>query len=356
MRMGIRLKVFCAWLSIGLVAPVAGYGEESRAEPAELLIYNWTNYIPPDLLDRFTVETGIAVTLHGYESNEILQATLRADSGAYDVVMPSDYMVEMLVQEGLLQEIDAPSLQYWPNVSAPFRRPLYDPDRKYTVPYLWGTTGFTYDAAQVTGGTLEDSWKEFFKPRPELAGKIVSLDDQVELYNAAAYYLGIDKCTESPKESLRILALLMSQKTALASYESLGTIERMAEGRAAVHMQWNGAAYRAMLLRATIRYVFPREGIGFWQDAVAVPRDAPHPENAKVFLNWLLRPDIAAAISNYTGYMNSIEGSVMFLDAKMRDEPVINMPDRYLERLRPTKACSVAARTLRDQVWQNLKI
>jgi spermidine/putrescine transport system substrate-binding protein len=327
----------------------------TSSEEKKLLFYNWTNYFPPDLLDTFKQETGIEVTMDGYDSNETLQAKLQAGGAAYDIVVPSDYMVELLAADGLLKEVNASTLPNWSHVNPNFQDPPYDPGRKYTIPYMWGTTGFSYDTAQVQGGKLDETWKEFFEPRAELEGKIASLDDQVELYNAAAYYLGVDKCTENAADSQKILDLLLAQKPKLAMYNSDGTIERMTAGEVAMHLQWNGAAHRTKEGRTTVQYVYPKEGIGFWQDNVAVPKDAPHPENAKIFLNWLMKPETAAAISNFTGYMNAIDGSDAFLDPKLKEDPAVNMPDDYADRLRPTKSCSVAARELRDKVWTALK-
>ncbi len=324
-------------------------------EPKELFLYNWTNYMPPELLNKFTKETGIKVTMDGFDSNETALAKLQAGGGGYDVVFPSDYMVKIMIQEGVLQEIDAQNMTNFKNVTAPHDDPPYDPGRKYSIPYMWGTAGFVYDSAKIKGGKLEESWKEFFEPRPELDNKIAVLNAQDEVYNAAAFYLGIDRCTEKAEDAKKILDLLLAQKPKVATYNSQGGIERTISGEVIMHQAFSGMAHRIWVELPTAVYVYPKEGTNLWVDNMVVPKDAPHPENAKLFLNWMMIPENIAAASNFVGYMNTIKGSIDFIDKKLKDDPAVNMPQEYTERLRPAVDCSVAARKLRDKVWVQLK-
>lgn len=344
-------KIIWMALSLCLIPLTAVKAEEEK----KLFFYNWTNYFPPDLIKQFEKETGIVITEDGYDSNETLLAKLQAGSAGYDVVVPSDYMVKILIGEGLLLPIDTPKMENFKNIAANFNNPAFDPGRKYSAPYMWGTTGLSYDTAKVKGGKIEDSWKEFFEPRSELAGKVATINDSVSLYRAAAFYLGIDQCTEDPAQAQKILDVLQKQKPQILVYDSDGTIDKLASGEAAMYFHWNGAAHRAHEQRKTLAYVYPKEGIEFWQDNLTVPKDAPHPENAKKFINWLMKPEIVAAISNFTGYNNGIEGSSKFMDASLADDIAVNMPKEFADRLRPVQECSVKARELRDQVWTKLK-
>jgi len=330
-------------------------GATAAKAEGELHFYNWTNYFPPDLMAKFEAETGIKTTMDAYDTNEALLAKLQAGSAGYDVVVPSDYMVGIMIEEGLLQEIDAPSMENFANVVAPHDDPPYDPGRKYSAPYMWGTTGFTYDSARVPDGALDDSWKEFFEPRAELEGQIAVLDDSVSVYNAAAFYVGVDQCTEDPKQAQQILDVLMAQKEKIALYSSEGTIDRMIAGEVILHHQWNGASHRVWRDKPTIVYVYPREGIDFWADNFVIPKDAPNPEAARTFINWIMAPENVAEASNFTGYMNAIKGSDAHMDEDLKKNPAVNMPAEYAERLRPSKDCSVKARELRDKVWTRLK-
>jgi spermidine/putrescine transport system substrate-binding protein len=168
-------------------------------------------------------------------------------------------------------------------------------------------------------------------------------------------YLKVDFCTESSEDAGKIFKLLEAQKPAVALYNSDGTIERMVAGEVVAHMQWNGASHRTKEGKPTVTYVYPTEGINFWNDNFAVPKGARNVENAKIFIDWMMKPDTIAAVSNFTGYNNGIKGSPEFMDAKLRDDPAVNTPQEYLSRLNPNKNCSAAAVELRDRVWTRLK-
>lgn len=330
-----------------------GAGGAAAQDSGELYLYNWANYFPPELIEKFEQDTGINVTLDVYDSNETMLAKLQAGATGYDIVFPSGYMVGVLIDEGLAKKIDASGMPNFENVRPPHKAPAFDPDRAYSAPYMWGTTGIAYDPERAPD--LEASWEEFFEPRDELKGKIAALNDQVEMYNAGARYLGIDVCTEKPKQAQRILELLQGQKAHLAMYSSTGTIDRMVAGEVVMHHMWNGAAHRAKQQRESITYLYPKEGLAFWSDNMVVVENAPNPANARTFVNWMMAPENAAAASNYTGYMNAIAGSGQHLDAALKNDPAVNMPEEYADRLRPSQECSPEARELRDKVWTRLK-
>lgn len=343
-----------ARLAAATAAAVIGLGIQAAAAQ-ELFLYNWSNYIPPKLLERFEAETGIKVTLDVYDSNETMLAKLQAGAAGYDVVVPSGYMVRAMIEQGLAEKIDVGQMANFGNVAKPHDAPPFDPKSEYSAPYMWGTTGITYDSAAVPGGELEHSWKEFFEPRPELKGKIAVLNDVVEVYNAGAYYAGVSKCTEDPAEAEKILAVLEKQKPDVAIYSSSGTIDRMVAKEVAMHHQWNGASHRVRKQLPSARYLYPREGLSVWGDHLVVPKGAPHIEAAKTFINWMLEPENAAEASNFTGYMNAIKGSDKYLDEGLKSDPAVNMPAEFADRLRPGLGCSTKARELRDKVWTRLK-
>jgi len=318
-----------------------------------LRFYNWSNYFPPELLKDFTAETGITVTTDSYPDNETLLASLQ-NGARYDLVVPSDYMVQTLIGQSLLQEIDTPSMPNFSLVGEPHDNPNYDPGRRFSAPYMWGTTGFTYDSAKVSGSPLEESWKEVFQPRKSLEGKVAVLDDSVSLYNAAAHYLGFDQCTEDAKKARQIFDLLMGQKPKVTYTGADATIDRLVKGRVILQQQWNGAAHRVRRQLQTATYVYPEEGLDFWSESFAVPANAPNPEGARTFINWVMAPENIARASNYTGYMNAVQGSEAFMHDALRGDPAVNTPPEYLDRLRPSKDCGPAAVALRDKVWARL--
>ncbi len=338
-----------------LVAAAAMMLAGASAQAKDLFLYNWSNYLPPELITKFEKESGIKVTLDVYDSNETMLAKLQAGATGYDLVVPSGYMVRNMIKAGMAEKIDVSKLPNFKNVMKPHDSPPFDPNSEYSAPYMWGTTGITYDSAKVPGGMLENTWKEFFEPRPELVGKIVALNDQVEVWNAATYYLGLDKCTEDPKDGQKILDLLEAQKPKLAMYSSSGTIDRMVAGEVAMHHQWNGASHRVREKLPTARYLYPKEGIGLWGDHFVVPKGAKNIDNAKAFINFMMDPENIAIASNFTGYMNAVNGSDKYLDASLKSDPAVNMPAEYASRLSPSKDCSKASRELRDRVWTKLK-
>jgi spermidine/putrescine transport system substrate-binding protein len=343
----------CKLHHLALLAGLAASG--SALAGGELNLYNWSDYIPPALLKRFEAETGIHVTLDVYDSNESLLAKLKAGATGYDVIVPSDYMVKIMVDEGLLEKIDTSRMPNFKRVEAPLDKPDFDPSRAYSAPYMWGVTGFTYDSSRVPGGKLDPSWKSFFMPPPALKGKVVALNDVAELYKAAAIYLKVDQCTEDPRQAKRISDLLEQQKPMLAMYNSDGTIERMQAQEVIMHQQWNGAAYRTRQKLKTAVFVYPKEGIPFWNDNLAVPKGAKHRANALKFINWMMDPKNIAEASNFTGYNNAIKGSSAYFAADLRADPAINPTPAMRKLFVPNKNCSPKATMLRDRVWTRLK-
>jgi len=155
-------------------------GLSGTAQAAGTLhLANWSDYFPPELLKKFEKDTGIKATLDAYDSNETLLAKLKAGGGAYDVVVPSDSFIQIMATDGLLQKFDKAQLPNLKNLKANFQSLDFDPGHDYSVPYLWGTTGYSYDSKQVPGGALEESWKPFFEPPAELKGKVVALNSIV---------------------------------------------------------------------------------------------------------------------------------------------------------------------------------
>lgn len=340
-----------------LAAPLLALALTTGAQAEEekvLYFYNWTDYYPVELLSKFEADTGIKVTLDGYDSNETLISKLQSGGANYDVIVPSDYIIPGLIKDGLIQKIDTPKMANYQYMKDNFKNPDFDPTQEYSAPYLWGVTGIAYDSAQVPGGELEQSWKVYFEPPKELEGKIAALDTASDEILAASLYLGIPQCTESNDDAKRILELLEAQKPKLKLYSSDTTVDRMAGGEVAMHHLWNGATARAHAQRETIRFIYPKEGTPMFRDNFAVPAAAPHPENAKIFINWMMAPENAAAVSNAIAYANAIK-SDEFMDPKWMSTEAINMPADYADRLVPTKDCSPAARELQDKIWTRLK-
>lgn len=343
-----------------LVAAISLGAPPARSEGV-LLLYDWTGYIPPDLVARFEAEHDIDVIIDYFESNEALLDEMRL-GGRYDVIVPTDYMARIMIDEGLLLELDAASLPNFRHVKPPFDRPWYDPERRYTAPYLWGTGGFLYDSRQVEGGRLEESWGEFFHPRPELNGKVTALDYQRDLYTAAAFYLDVDPCTEDAAEAQAILDLLLEQKPRLAWYASYMTsadpyplmLDQLNRGEVGLFQYWDGGGRRFRGDIPTMVFVIPEEGSLFSQDNYAIPRQAPNPENARLFIDFMMDPRNAAEASAFTGYTNAIAGSEAFLEGPLADDQARVITPELMERLRFVEQCPDRAIEMRERVWARL--
>ena len=333
----------------------ADTAEEPAAEQigGEVNLYNWTDYISEDLLARFTSETGIAVNLSNYDSNETMLATLAAGGSGYDVIVPSDYIIPTLIEQDLIQPIDAYAMDNAANIDPAFLTPYFDDGRVYTAPYLYGTTGLAVDTSQVPDPP--DSWAEFFAVPEGSDGSIGMMNDQVEVIHAVLRAVGATPCSTDPADYARGEELLDGFKPSVSVINSDGIIERMAAGENSIHMEWNGAAYRSWLENPDLVYVYPSDGLTLWQDNFAVPTGAPNLEQAKVFINWMMDSRNIAEATNWNGYANAIVGSDAFIDPDLASSPMVVPGPEQLAFAAPVESCSVEAIDLYDRLWTSFR-
>lgn len=321
----------------------AGGGEAAasteyvEATSGELNLYTWSDYYPEELIKKFTADTGIKLNVDYFDSNESLEAKLRASDGAgYDVVVPSDYMVEILKNDGLLLEFDSQSLPNGGNIKESFMDVYFDEGRKYTTPYLYGTTSYMYDTAIITEEL--DSWADYFNP-PASAGQVGTMNDQTELVNSALRVTGGEFCTTDGAELQAAQDLLLEFKPRVGTINSDGIYERLANGEQAMAMIWNGAGHRAMLERPSLKFVYPTEGIALWQDNFAIPSGAKNVDQAKTFLNWMLDPENMAVAVNFQAYASGVEGTDELMSEELANSTAIVMPEGY-EGAQPVQPCN----------------
>jgi spermidine/putrescine transport system substrate-binding protein len=324
-------------------------------QAAELHIGSWPGIMPPALIKKFQADTGIETTVDTYASDAALTQKLQAGGGGYDVVVAGDYYVPVLAKSGLLAKLDKSKLPNMANIKPEYQHPSFDLQRDYAVPFTIDLTGFAYDSARVPGGHLDDSWKSFFEPPVELRREIGALDVEEELYMAASWYLGQDECTESPADAKRVLDVLLKQKPFVKTYSNDGTVDRLASKQIVLQHVWNGAAARAQDRLASIKFVYPREGVRLFMDNLLVPAKARNVESAHKFLNWIMRPENIALVTNAIRYNNEIVGSDRYIDSALMSNPTVKTPDIYKGRLKAFKMCSQTAMSLRNKVWLKLK-
>ncbi|WP_438465331.1 extracellular solute-binding protein [Marinomonas sp. PE14-40] len=332
------------------LAGLTALGLSLSVNAAEKLnIYTWSESIDPSLIEKFEQETGIQVTLDGYTSNEDLLAKLKSGSSDYDLVMPSQHFVKIMIQEDLLKNINAKSLPAFKNLDPRWKGQWWDPNNDYSIAFAYGTASFAFNTEIYSGPG--NSWKEFFEPDEDMKGKIAAFSTPDEIIPAAQAYLGIDFCSEDSNEMKRVYQLLKKQKPYVAVYSSDNISSRLAGGEVAMHSWWDGDTMRARKENnAPVIYAQPLEGLIGWLDALVVPKGSRNTENAKTFINWISQEANATTQYNYYGH-----SSGFIINAKNAKHKPNNSPEIFPEvRVKFTQACSPVAQKLVDKVWTQL--
>jgi spermidine/putrescine transport system substrate-binding protein len=344
-----------AFLALGLGAAAIVAAPLARpahaADAGVLHIFNWTDYTAPDLLTKFTKETGIKVTLDTYDSNETLLAKLKAGTTGYDLVIVSDDFVKIFVNQNLLRPINASGMSNFKNLEPRWQRRFWDPTAEYTVPWQWGTTSFTYDTKVYPEPV--DSLGTLFRPPAVFKGQVGMFGSPSEVINLALLYLDHPPCDSNPADLKKTLALLEAQKPFVKLYNSDGIIDRLTSGEVTMSEQWSGDAERARLAKPSMHYVYATEGAAGWMDNLAIPAGAPDVENAKKFINFMMDPQNAAIESNFAGYQNAVVGTNKYLQPALASAPEFNPPADYKIVFSP--GCDARATKDFDRIWTLLR-
>jgi spermidine/putrescine transport system substrate-binding protein len=318
----------------------------------ELKIYNFFEYLPQDLIDKFQAETGVTVTMDTFESNESMLASLKAGKiGQYDVAVPGDYMVKILGTEGLLDTFAPEEVPNFGNIAPQWLDVPFDPGRKSSIPYQWGSTGFSVNRDVYTGDI--SSLSILFDPPAELQGKINVLDSQGEVLALGSIYLGIPQCSQDRDQLKALNDMLINAKQHWASFGSDTAKDVLVSGDAAAGMIYNGFSSKARAEGANVEYAFPKEGYVLWMDNMVLLKDAPNRDNALKFMNFLLDPENAAALTNYAAYTSGVTGVEPFLLPEIKDSPENNPPADQKGFF--IEACDEETQKLYDAIWTNLK-
>jgi spermidine/putrescine transport system substrate-binding protein len=319
----------------------------------KLSVYHWFEYIPQELVDKFTAETGIEVTIDTYDSNEAMLASLKAGKlGQYDVAVPGDYMVQIMAGEGLLDTFAPEEIANFGNIAPQWLDVPFDPGRKSSIPYQWGSTSFSVNRDVYPGDI--GSLAIIFDPPAELSGKINVLDSQGEVLALGSIYLGIPQCSQDRDQLKALNDMLLAAKTHWASFGSDTAKDVLVSGDAAAGMIYNGFSAKARAEGANVEYAYPKEGFVVWMDNVVLLKDAPNRENAIKFMSFLLDPENAAAVTNYAAYTAGVTGVEPFLDEAIRTSPENNPPaDAPAGSF--IAVCDQETQKLYDAIWTNLK-
>jgi spermidine/putrescine transport system substrate-binding protein len=337
-------------LSPGLIAafalsPFAAYAE------GDLFLYNWTDYTPPDLIAKFEAETGINVTIDTYDSNETLLAKLKAGGAGYDIAVLTHSWIPVFAAEGLIQKINASEMAGYETIDERWRNQDWDPQNGYSIPYQWGITTFSVNTSVYSGPI--DTLQTLFEPPAELQGSVGMLNSASEVISLAQLYLGMPFCETDTAKMQVVQDLLLAQAPMVKVYNSDGIIERMASGETAMHMGWNGGLMRAREMNPDVKMAFPKEGVVGWMDNIVMPTGAKNPENAKLFIEFMLRPENMAAVSNFARYANVSSAADEYLDDALKTATELKLPPEVPVRFMVT--CDGDATALMDRVWTKVK-
>jgi putrescine transport system substrate-binding protein len=344
-------------------APVAAAAEEEKV----LNVYNWSDYIAPDTLAKFEKETGIKVTYDVFDSNEVLETKLVTGNTGYDVVVPSLTFLSRQIQAGVFMPLDKSKLPNLANMDPAIQANIakLDAGNTHSVNYLWGTTGIGYNVKKIKeifGDTAPvDSWALVFDLAKLKACGVYFLDTPSEIIPPVLKYLGEEPNSFDPAVIAKAEARLNELRPSITQFHSSEYINALANGDACVAVGWSGDIFQAATRAeeanngVEIAYVIPKEGAPMWFDMMAIPKDAKHPQNAHAFINFILRPEIAAEISNYVAYASANKAALANIDAELKANPGVYPTEEASKGLFSLAVLPPDVDRLFNRIWTGLK-
>ena len=327
----------------GITINVANWGEYMSIDEADMI----------DVNDAFTQLTGIEVNYQTYASNETLYSKLNSGGAAYDIVIPSDYMISKMIKEGMLQKINYENVPNLANIMPTFLNPDYDPENEYTVPYLWGMVCIIYNTTMVDEEIT--SWSALFDEKYE--NNILMFNNPRDAFGIALTYLGYSQNTENPQELEAALNLLIEQKSIVQGYVMDEIFDKMQGGSAAVAPYYAGDAVTMIADNPDLTYCIPSEGTNQFVDAMCIPISAENKEAAEIYINFLCEAEIALANCEYTGYSTPNQAAYDLLDEETKNNPLCYPSQEYLTNNTEVFIClSDEANALMQSLWNQLKI
>jgi spermidine/putrescine transport system substrate-binding protein len=322
---------------------------KTPAPTAELHIYTWEDYTNPALIKRFEQKFNVKVTVDTYNSNEAMLKAVRAGT-AYDIAIPSDYAVQTMVEEGLLERTEPARMENFQNLDPKLIDVFWDSGRHYSVPWQYGVTSYAVDTAQYSGPA--DTLGILYAPPIQLKGRINMLDDSNAVILGAERYLSLPRCTVDEGDLTKIEHLLQAAKPYWASL-SYNTVTKMTSGAVAVTQTWNGAALRMREKKPSVKFVFTEETMEGWMDNVVVLKGTKNIENARRFQNFIMDPENAALITAYARYYSGVLGTYKYLGPDLDDAPEVNPPPFMKIEFAPPCPPEVVAKY--NRIWARLK-
>jgi spermidine/putrescine transport system substrate-binding protein len=340
------------WLALAalvLVAAACGRAPSGRAKT--VTVFMWSEYIDPALLERFEKETGMKVVLDTYENTETMMSKVASAGDQYDVVVVSDHAIRTMASKGAFRQLDRSKIPNAKNVAERFRRPAYDPEGKWSLPYQWGTMGIVYRTDKLPAFT--PSWSMLLDPARQ-PGPVVLLDSMRDLMAAALLSKGFSPNTRSAdelKQAGDALAAARSKRM-VGFYGSPDSVGKVLAGDAWLAIAYNGDAVSR--LEEGTDFAVPEEGTIIWVDAMTIPAKAPNPEGAYKFINFILDAGVGAQLSNYLSYATPNDASLPLIDGEVRKDPRVYPTEEQLARMSMLEDVREAT-ALYDQAWTRIK-
>ena len=365
-------SIFRAFATAAITLAVGSAATNSAAAQTTRVVnvYNWSDYIDPKVIEDFTKETGIKVQYDTFDANETLETKLLAGKSGYDVVVPTGYFLERQIKAGVFQKLDKSKLKnlgnVWPEVAS--RLADYDPGNQYAVNYMWGTTGIGFNAKAVRERLGQDekidSWNIVFKPDNLAKFRdcgIHMLDSADDIIPAALHFLGRNPGSNDAKELERAAELLAKIRPLVRKFHSSEYLNALASGEICLVVGWSGDIKQAQKRAAAAKngvevgYSIPKEGAQMFFDNLAIPKDAAHVAEAHAFIDYLLRPEVAALNSNLVAYANGNLASQKFIDRSILDDKSVYPDASTMSRLYTVGARDQKTQRLINRLWTKIK-
>lgn len=315
-------------LYAGALCAATLFTTNAMANDQELYFYNWSEYIPSEVLEDFTKETGIKVIYSTYESNESMYAKLKTQGTGYDLVVPSTYFVSKMRKEGMLLEIDKSKLSNFAGLDSNYLNKPFDPNNSYSIPYIWGATGIGINTDMLDKSNIHN-WSDLWDAKWE--GQLMMMDDSREVFHIALVKLGYSPNTTDPKEIEAAYEELKKLMPNVLVFNSDFPANPYLAGEVSLGMLWNGSAYMAREEGANIDIIWPEKGAIFWMDSLAIPAGAANIEAAHKMIDFLLRPDNAAKIAVEIGYPTPVKAAYKLLPEEFANDPSIFPPQEIMD-------------------------
>lgn len=341
--------LYCFWIIILFCYPQLVCAEEKVVN-----VYTWAEELPHFVIAQFEKETGIKVNYSNFDTNEIMYSKIRASKNAvYDLVEPSCYYIDRMRHQNLLLKLDRSQLPNFKNLDPFFLNQAYDPQSEYSVPFVWGTTGIFLNKDYFSA-SLITQWKDLLDKK--YLNQLMLLDEPREVFSMALRMLSYsinDNNPEHIKQAYLKLKELMPN-IRLFNLDAVPSI--LIDEDATLGMAWNGDLFKAHLENSKLQFIFPKDGFEIWIDNFAILKNAPHPENAYKFLNFLMRPDIAKAVSLNINYSSANSAARKLMPPEIRDNPILYPPLDVLRRGEFQLDMGEKATALYEKYWEELKM